>query len=69
MVQYHNKLLRWNESHPVINDDFQNGGFGVERTFSRSPIDLTLEQTVNADSASQRWSIYKFDFSKTTLVS
>ena len=30
MVQYHNNLLRWNESHPDINDDFQNRGFGVK---------------------------------------
>ena len=58
MVQHHNNLLRLNESHPDIK--FQNGGFGVKRTsynFSRSPIDLTLEQTVNADAASQRTGI------------
>ena len=52
MVQYHNNLLRLNESHPEVHDDSKNSGFGVKRTehnFSRSPIDLTLEQTVNAD--------------------
>ena len=63
MVQHHNNLLRLNESHPDINHDFQNGGFGVKRTsktFSRSPIDLTLEQTVNADAESQRTGIGAF---------
>ena len=50
-----------NESHPDIK--FQNGGFGVKRTsnnFSRSPIDFTLEQTVNADAASQSTGIGAF---------
>ena len=63
MVQYHNNLLRLNESHPEVHDDFKNGGFGVKRTennFSRSPIDLTLEQTVNADAANQRTGIGAF---------
>ena len=63
MVQHHNHLLRLNESYPDINDDFQNGGFGIKRTiktFSRSPIYLTLEQTVNADAASQRTGIGAF---------
>ncbi|GFX58424.1 hypothetical protein TNCV_320061 [Trichonephila clavipes] len=35
-------------------EDFQKGFFGIKRTnkpFSRQPIDLTLEQTVNADAA------------------
>ncbi|GFW70277.1 hypothetical protein TNCV_5131031 [Trichonephila clavipes] len=34
--------------------DFQKGFFGIKRTnkpFSRQPIDLTLEQTINADAA------------------
>ena len=64
MVQHHNNLLMLNESHPDI--EFQNGGFGVKRTsnnFSRSPIDLTLEQTVDADAASQRTGIGTFTYS------
>ena len=68
MVQYHNNLLRSNESHPDIK--FQNRGFGVKRTsnnFSRSPIYLTLGQTDNADAASQRTGIGAF--TNSTLVS
>ncbi|KAK0160291.1 hypothetical protein PV328_007719 [Microctonus aethiopoides] len=35
---------------------FMQGAFGVKRTsanFSRSPVDLTLEQTINADAANR----------------
>ena len=41
MVQYHNNLLRLNESHPEVND-------------------LTLEQTINADAATQHTGIGAF---------
>ena len=54
--------------------EFHRGAFGIKRTksnFSRSPVDLTPEQTINADesnqmaknfsadsiSARQRWSL------------
>ncbi|GFU79662.1 uncharacterized protein TNCV_4484941 [Trichonephila clavipes] len=38
----------------IKEEDFQKGFFGIKRTnkpFSRQPIDLTLEQTINADAA------------------
>ncbi|GFW83425.1 hypothetical protein TNCV_2545231 [Trichonephila clavipes] len=38
----------------LAEEDFQKGFFGIKRTnkpFSRQPIDLTLEQTINADAA------------------
>ncbi|GFS49279.1 uncharacterized protein TNCV_2410881 [Trichonephila clavipes] len=41
-------------AHPGLEEDFQKGFFGIKRTnkpFSRQPIDLTLEQTINADAA------------------
>ena len=43
-------------THPEVYQDFANGLFSLARTkknFSQQPIDLVLEQTVNADSASQ----------------
>ena len=48
------------ETHPEVYAEFKKGGFSIKRTkksFSGSPIDLTLEQTINADAASQRTGI------------
>lgn len=53
-VQYHYNLTKVPTTHPGLEEDFQRGFFGVKRTnkpFSRQPIDLTLEQTINADAA------------------
>ena len=53
-VQYHYNLIKVPTTHPGLEQDFQNGFFGIKRTskpFSRQPIDLTLEQTINADAA------------------
>ncbi|XP_032457827.1 uncharacterized protein LOC116417096 isoform X1 [Nasonia vitripennis] len=54
LLKYHDNLLKVEETHPDLGIQFKNGYFGVKRTnkkFSRSPVDLTLEQTVNADAA------------------
>eukprot|EP00794_Sanderia_malayensis_P015514 gene15514-17096_t len=59
-VKYHDNLLKLPESHPEVYEEFQKKWFAVKRTtksFSRTPIDLTLEQTINADAASQRTGI------------
>ena len=56
-VKYYDSLLKLPESHPEVYNDFKKGWFGVKRTkksFSATPIDLTLEQTINADAASQK---------------
>ena len=48
-------------------EDFKEGWFGIKHTsksFSRGPTDLTLEQTINADAASQRMGIAYPRFSK-----
>lgn len=53
-VQYHYNLSKVAETHPGLEEDFKNGIFGIKRTekpFSRQPVDLTLEQTINADAA------------------
>ena len=57
LVRYHNNLLKVSNTHPVIFQDFKNDLFAIKRTtkpFSNSPINLTLEQTINADAACQR---------------
>ncbi|CAH2015292.1 unnamed protein product [Acanthoscelides obtectus] len=51
------------DTHPGLEDDFNKGFFGVKRTdkpFSRVPIDLTLEQTINADAAKRLSGISHF---------
>ena len=55
-MRYHDNLLKLSETSKDVYDGFKKGCFGIKRTkedFSRLPIDLTLEQTVNADAASQ----------------
>ncbi|CAH1111428.1 unnamed protein product [Psylliodes chrysocephalus] len=53
-VKYLDNLNNINETHPGLEDDFKKCFFGIKRTenyFSRIPIDLTLEQTINANAA------------------
>ena len=63
VVRYHGNLLKLSETHKDVCNEFKKGCFGIKRTkkdFSRRPIDLTLEQTVNADAASQKTGISYF---------
>ena len=56
LVRYNDNLLKLNTTHPEVYQEFQQGNFAVRRTkkpFSGSSIDLTLEQTINANAASQ----------------
>ena len=60
LLKYYHNLLKLPETHPEVYEDFKRGQFSIRRTtkpFSGSPIDLTLEQTINADAASQRTGI------------
>lgn len=53
LVSYLNSLLNVDNTHPGLKEEFRKGSFGCKRTdtpFSRIPIDLTLEQTINAAS-------------------
>lgn len=53
-VTYQYNLMKVASTHPGLEEDFKKGFFGIKRTgkpFSRQPIDLTLEQTINADAA------------------
>ena len=54
LVHFHNNLLRMEDTHPGITEEFQRGLLSIRRTekpFSRVPIDITLEQTMNGDAA------------------
>ena len=56
-VQYHNNLLLLEKTHPEVYAGFKKGLFSIKRTskaYAGSPVDLTLEQTINNDAASQR---------------
>ncbi|GFX24620.1 uncharacterized protein TNCV_3344001 [Trichonephila clavipes] len=54
-VKYLDNLNKVDEIHPGLKNDYMNGCFGIKRTdkkpFLRIPIDLTLEQTINAEAA------------------
>ena len=57
LVRYEDNLLKLKESHPEVYAEFKEGCFSLRRTekaFYRLPIDLTLEQTINADAACQK---------------
>ena len=57
LVRYHDNLLKLRETYPEVYKDFQEKCFAIKRTqkdFSALPIDLTLEQTITADAASQK---------------
>ena len=63
MTIYQHDLLNIDETHPGARAMLEAGALSVRRTnktFSRSPVDLTLEQTVNADVASRLTGITSF---------
>ena len=63
MTRYHLDLLNIDETHPSARAILEAGALSIRRTnkpFSRSPVDLTLEQTVNADAASRLTGIAAF---------
>lgn len=48
--------MKIDETHPGLREQFEKRSFGMKRTkksFSKQPIDLTLEQTINADTANK----------------
>ena len=56
LTKFQLDLVNLEESHPGLRKILEEGAFTVRRTehaFSRVPVDLTLEQTVNADAASR----------------
>ncbi len=56
MTLYLMNLLNMDQTHPGLKEKLLNGALTISRSnksFSRTEIDLTLEQTVNADAASR----------------
>lgn len=66
MVRYVLNLLNVDTTHPGIKEVLANGALSIKRTskpFSRTPIDMALEQTINADAASRMTGIASFSTS------
>ena len=56
LTKFQLDLMNLEDTHPGLRKILEEGAFTVRRTdhaFSRVPVDLTLEQTVNADAASR----------------
>ncbi|XP_049307362.1 uncharacterized protein LOC125777151 [Bactrocera dorsalis] len=54
LVFYLNQLQHISDTHPGLREEIAKGSFGIRRTqkpFSRIPVDLTLEQTINGEAA------------------
>ena len=63
MTRYLLNLINMEHSHQGIRPMFEGGALSIGRTsksFSRSAVDLTLEQTVNMDAASRQTGIAAF---------
>ena len=59
-VKYDENLLKLQESHPQVYEEFKKGWFSIKRTskpFSGLPIDITLEQTINGEATCQKTGI------------
>lgn len=56
-------LINMEQSHPGLRKYFENGALSIRRTpkdFCRSPVDLTLEQTINANAANKLTGVTSF---------
>lgn len=63
LLRYLNNLMNMETTHPGLRDYLEKGVFTIRRTnknFSRGPVDLTLEQTINADAANKLTGISHF---------
>lgn len=63
LTRNHDNFTNIESTHPGLLEDFRNGAISIRRTkkqFCRSPVDLTLEQTINADAANKLSGIAAF---------
>lgn len=63
MVCYISNLMHSKKNNTELLKEFRKGAFGVKitkQTFSRAPVDLALEQSVNADAANSLIGISHF---------
>ena len=66
MVRYCLNLVNIDTTHSGMRQVLENGAMSIRRTnkpFSRTPVDMALEQTVNADAASRQTGIAAFSTS------
>ena len=64
MVRHYLNLCNIDDTHPGVKDTLESGALSIRRTdksFSRTAVHMTLEQTVNADVASRLTGIPAFD--------
>lgn len=57
------ELMNMEQTHPGLIEEFKNGALSIRRTqkiFCRTPVDLTLEQTINANAANKLTGISAF---------
>lgn len=55
-ARYLDELINIDEKYPGLRNEFINGALSIRRTnanFCRTPVDITLEQTVNANAANK----------------
>lgn len=63
LSRYCDNFMNIENTHPGLLKEFQTGALSIRRTpqnFARSPIDLTLEQTINKDAANRLSGIIAF---------
>ena len=63
-------LQKLKSAHPKLREVLENGAFSIRRTkknYNRSAVDLSLEQTVNRDSASRMKGIVSFRNSESAM--
>lgn len=66
LIKYHDNLLKVGLTHPSIEKFMKDGYLGIKRTdksFSRQPTDLVLEQTINADAGKRLTGVIQFTHS------
>lgn len=59
-VKYYDSLLDIENSQPGLKQNIENGGMFIkrsQRSFSRSPVDLVVEQTINCNAANKKTGI------------
>lgn len=63
LTRNHDNFANIEKTHPGLLDDFENGALSIRRTaknFCRSPVDLTLEQTINANAGNKLTGVTSF---------
>lgn len=63
LTRNHDNFANIEKTHPGLLEDFENGALSIRRTaksFCRSPVDLTLEQTINANAGNKLTGVTSF---------